>query len=584
MARKTSEETTLITPAQADAAEVHVPSARKTGPSSWARGVSRIKSGAFFEGRKNKFEGDVDPTAGDDQTQGYGIGSIFLRTTGLVGAWFAGAVPTGAAIWNRIVLWTDLHPVALNGAYNDLEGLPGLGSASQYNDTRYAKNGELPVEVVNCNGDPNTPRPPQYLLSQVVVWTGLDAGEIPAFMGPNDLFLGQPGSVENYNLQEGTTYTPSILDIYGERPLWANNTSAMTVTLPANADVSAPVGWKWPVLRLNTGDVILRAIAPVTINGVSGRFKITNQGDEVVVRKIGPNSYRTFGAVEQLANLSVVTYPAGNELTTITEGGVDYYLLKILGSETSGTTITGEIGISGADLPVWRLYQAAGASAGRTRTSGASGGQTDEDETDLLEIGAIAFSLGGPGAGVTTASTDGSNGGDLVVNGVTYQGGRRGVSNNVNTPKPGIAGFNGSGAAYQTNASSDVGLGGATTGGGFEGGNSAGSASGLRASGGGGGSGGAGGDGNNTTGKGGKGGDGRFSLIEGGAGKYYGAGGCGDGEVSAGDPGLGVDDYGAGSGARSDPTLNAGNTRPGRRAAIIYRFRVSDCASAPSAV
>lgn len=70
------------------------------------------------------------------------------------------------------------------------------------------------------------------------------------------------------NAQVGTTYTFALTD--GGHLVTLTNGSAITATIPANADVAFQVGTTINVAQLGAGTVTIQGDTGVTVNGSSG--------------------------------------------------------------------------------------------------------------------------------------------------------------------------------------------------------------------------------------------------------------------------------------------------------------------------
>jgi hypothetical protein len=70
------------------------------------------------------------------------------------------------------------------------------------------------------------------------------------------------------NAQTGTTYTFVLAD--GSKLVEFSNTSAITVTVPANSSVAYPIGSQIMILQTNTGQVTVAGAGGVTVNSNPG--------------------------------------------------------------------------------------------------------------------------------------------------------------------------------------------------------------------------------------------------------------------------------------------------------------------------
>jgi hypothetical protein len=592
VARKPSEEDTII--ADADTNTVRVPASVETSPGVWDPAVIVLGSAAQMDEldfataaqgaladtalqtagtvhQKRSISSAVDPTVTDDTSEGYHVGQTWINTD--TDTEFTLMDDTeGAAVWEQTAKTSSLSEMAFTGDIND--GIIALGTVITYNDDRYVKPNTQDHVIIDCNGDINKSRTTTagaISTTQRAHWRNNPGGERPTNAAAIDVWDGPVFGVRLTSTLSGSTLTlgPTLVGT----DILCTNATKTVITLPSDATASYDINAPFEIIRDNAV-VEFKAGSGATINGVSnGRFEINTQFARAHIRKTAANTWRVDPGdhLTALAAGAELTYPVAAGSHTIV--GSDY-VVTLLGSETTGT-VSGSVTVSGSDLDVWLLQVAPGGSGAKVNASsgggGGSGGQVIEDTSLTLSAGTgtFAFSIETPGAGQTTNSTAGNNGGSTVWNGVTAAGGRGGPVAAV-----GVNGYNGSGGSTNSGTSNA----GGTGTGGFNGGNSFGSGtSTLRAGGGGGGSGGAGSDG--TSGMGGAGGQGFESAITGTA-LRYGAGGGGASPSGQGADGTGSANYGSASGGRA----GGGDSTAGKRGAIILRFAIADCASEPQAV
>ncbi len=100
-------------------------------------------------------------------------------------------------------------------------------------------------------------------------------------------------SVPAVNAQTGTTYTLALTDTV----VTCANSSAVTVTVPANGSVAFPIGKEIEVEQAGAGQVTFAGSVGVTINSASGNLSISAQGGKVRLRKTNTNAWYLDGDV-----------------------------------------------------------------------------------------------------------------------------------------------------------------------------------------------------------------------------------------------------------------------------------------------
>jgi len=91
------------------------------------------------------------------------------------------------------------------------------------------------------------------------------------------------------NQQTGTSYTLQLSD--DGKLVQMNNSSANTVTIPANSSVAFPIGTKIMVQKYGTGNTTIQGASGVTIRDPNNLATITTQYDTRVLLKIGTNEW-----------------------------------------------------------------------------------------------------------------------------------------------------------------------------------------------------------------------------------------------------------------------------------------------------
>lgn len=121
----------LVAATQAEAEAGTEAGLRSFSPLRLAQAISALSGMAPV----NQFAGDGPPGAGDDEAEGYTVGSAWIDQTATPPEAYKCADPSeGAAVWLKTTLTTDeLALVAVSGAYADLTGRPTLGGAAELN-------------------------------------------------------------------------------------------------------------------------------------------------------------------------------------------------------------------------------------------------------------------------------------------------------------------------------------------------------------------------------------------------------------------------------------------------------------------
>ncbi|MEO8785171.1 MAG: SGNH/GDSL hydrolase family protein, partial [Candidatus Saccharimonadales bacterium] len=95
--------------------------------------------------------------------------------------------------------------------------------------------------------------------------------------------LATSGAVLPINAQTGTTYTFVKAD--AGKLVTSTNSSAQTLTIPANATTAFPIGSVITVTQAGTGTLTVTGATGVTVNGVSAGSLATSQYNTVLARK-----------------------------------------------------------------------------------------------------------------------------------------------------------------------------------------------------------------------------------------------------------------------------------------------------------
>lgn len=104
------------------------------------------------------------------------------------------------------------------------------------------------------------------------------------------------------NVRTGTTYTLALAD--GGKEISLTNTSGCIVSIPLDATVSFPVGTRIPIWADANGTYTIKALAGVTLNGISAgtpsaAMTVNAAGvrNGVILRKTAINSWTVSGAI-----------------------------------------------------------------------------------------------------------------------------------------------------------------------------------------------------------------------------------------------------------------------------------------------
>ncbi len=106
-------------------------------------------------------------------------------------------------------------------------------------------------------------------------------------------------SVPAVNAQTGTTYTLALTDTV----VTCANSSAVTVTVPANGSVAFPIGKEIEVEQAGAGQVTFAGGIGVTLTSASGNLTISAQGGKVFLRKTNTNAWYLSGDLTVTSNV-----------------------------------------------------------------------------------------------------------------------------------------------------------------------------------------------------------------------------------------------------------------------------------------
>jgi hypothetical protein len=98
------------------------------------------------------------------------------------------------------------------------------------------------------------------------------------------------------NEQTGTSYTLVLSDDH--KLIDLNNSSAITLTIPANTSVAFPIGTQILICQKGTGQVTISPGSGVTINSFESVNKTVSQYSMAGLIKIATNTWRLFGDLE----------------------------------------------------------------------------------------------------------------------------------------------------------------------------------------------------------------------------------------------------------------------------------------------
>ena len=132
--------------------------------------------------------------------------------------------------------------------------------------------------------------------------------------------------------ETGTTYTLVLAD--GGEIVTLNNSSAITVTIPTNANVAFPIGTTVKLLQIGSGTVTVAGAGGVTVNGVT--LSIAEQYGELFCRKIATNTWIVSGGSSAAAAVAYSSVASTGNVT-LDLANSNYF---DAGQLTANTTVT----------------------------------------------------------------------------------------------------------------------------------------------------------------------------------------------------------------------------------------------------
>ncbi len=125
-------------------------------------------------------------------------------------------------------------------------------------------------------------------------YTGEAATVAANSVTPSMLQEGPPraGFRSQLNAQTGTTYTLALTDL--AKLVTMDNSSTMTLTVPANSSVSFQVGDRIDILRKGSGELTINPGGGVSINGTPG-LKLRAQWSAATLVKLDTDTWVALG-------------------------------------------------------------------------------------------------------------------------------------------------------------------------------------------------------------------------------------------------------------------------------------------------
>jgi hypothetical protein len=211
-------------------------------------------------------------------------------------------------------------------------------------------------------------------------------------------------AIPTYNTQTGTSYTFALLD--AAKVVTSNNASAVTFTIPPQADVVWTTGATLTVANYGAGAVTIAGGSGVTVTNAA--TTIAQYTSAKLIRTTS-NAWTLIPFAGGGANYGTAT---GGSSSSITDGGISYTLLTFTSSGTLTVTKAGLFDV---------LIQAASGAGGSTTTTlhssgGAGGGSVTISTIYLSANQTITLGAGG----VAASGANGTTGGKTSLGSILY--------------------------------------------------------------------------------------------------------------------------------------------------------------------
>lgn len=170
-----------------------------------------------------------------------------------------------------------------------------LGSAidSTFAELKGGTSGQMLTKASNTDNDYAWVTPEIGDITSVVAGTGLSGGGTSGAVTLSfDYGVGNQ-AVEN--AQTGTTYTLVLTD--AGKMVTLSNASAITLTVPPNADVAFPVNTRIDLLQYGAGQVTVAAGSGVTIYSKASALKLSAQYAGATLWKKATNTWVLVGDI-----------------------------------------------------------------------------------------------------------------------------------------------------------------------------------------------------------------------------------------------------------------------------------------------